>query len=59
MPSGREAMSKLPFFCLADMSQPRICVPTSDAIEGSIGEGVEEIMSSRKGKRIQVRGYHI
>jgi hypothetical protein len=34
-------------------------VPTSDAIEGSIGEGVEDILSTRKGKRIQVKGYYI
>jgi hypothetical protein len=41
------------------MSQPRICVPTSDAINGSIGEGVEEILSTRSGKSISIQGLYI
>jgi hypothetical protein len=30
-------------------------VPTSDAINGSIGESVEEILGMRRGKRIQIQ----
>jgi hypothetical protein len=41
------------------MSQPRICVPATDAINGSIGEGVEEILSASRGKRVQIQGLYI
>jgi hypothetical protein len=44
---------------LADISQPRICVPSSDAVNGSIGDGVEEILSMRRGKHIQIPGFYI
>ena len=53
-PSGREDMLIIP--CLADISYPRICVPASDAMSGSIGEGVEEVLSMKRGKRIQIQG---
>ena len=31
----------------------RICVPASDAIDGNLGDGVEEILSLRIGEDIQ------
>src|SRR5258708_4802396 len=37
------------------MSSPRICVPTSDAVGGSIGEGIDKILNMRKGKRSEFR----
>ena len=55
MPSGREAMLKLLQVLLFDMSRFRICVPTSDAVAGSIGEGVDEILNMRRGKRSHFR----
>ena len=55
MPSGRKV-----FFtdacCLTDESQLRICVPASDVIDGNIGEGVKEILSTlrtRNGENVQ------
>src|SRR6267154_2894126 len=41
------------------MSWPRICIPTSDATGGSIGEGVNEILNMRRGKHSHFRGLHI
>ena len=35
------------------MCLPRICVPASDALDRSIGEGVEEILGMKRGKHIQ------
>ena len=44
-------------FCLADaFTRSRICVPTSDAIDGSIGEAVEEIPSMGGGKYLRIQG---
>jgi hypothetical protein len=40
--------------CLADTSKSRICVPTSDGLNKSIGEGVEEILVMRRGKHLQI-----
>ena len=57
MPSGREAMLKLLQVWLFDMSRPRICIPTSDAAAGSIGEGVDEILNMRGRKRSHSRVY--
>ena len=57
MPSGREAMLNFFQVWLFDMSRLRICIPTSDAASGSIGEGVDEILSMRRGKRSHFRAY--
>jgi predicted GTPase len=32
-----------------------ICVPASDAIDGKLGGGVQEILGSRSGKRVQMQ----
>lgn len=45
MPSGRKVFFP-DAYCLTDESQLRICVPASDVIDGNIGEGVKEIMST-------------
>jgi hypothetical protein len=50
MPSGEKLETALILVRLK--SQPRICVPTSDAQNGNIGEGVEEILNMRRGKSI-------
>ena len=34
-------------------------MPSSDAISGNVGKGVEEILSMRRGKRIQIQVYCI
>ena len=41
------------------MFLPRICIPTSDAIGGSIGEGVDEILNMRSGKRSDLQSLYI
>jgi hypothetical protein len=38
------------------MSWSRICIPTLDATGGSIGEGVDEILNMRRGKRSHFHG---
>ena len=43
-------MSKLRNFSSVDTSLHRICVPTSDAIDRSIGEGIDEILNMRRGE---------
>jgi hypothetical protein len=59
MPSGREAMSKFALISVQLTCLPRICVPTSDAIGGSIGEGVDEIVNMRRGKLSDDQGFYI
>ena len=36
------------------MKQFRICVPASDAIDGKLGDGVEEILGLRNGEDVQM-----
>jgi hypothetical protein len=43
---------------LSDISLPRICILTSDAIGGSIGEGVDGILKMRRGKHIDLQGLY-
>ena len=38
--------------CLIDENQFRLCIPTSDAIAGRLGEGVEEILGMRTGEYV-------
>ena len=60
MSSGREVMLKsLVIIVWLIVPQPRICVPSSDAVNGSIGEGVEDILKMKRGKRIQIQGLSI
>jgi hypothetical protein len=33
---------------------PRICVPASDAIDGRLGGGIDEILGLRSGKSVQM-----
>ena len=49
-------MSKLLDFSSVDTSLHRICVPTSDAIDGSIGEGIDEILNMRRGECSEIQG---
>ena len=49
--SGRLESSSI--LCETDESRPRVCVPMSDAIDRGMGEGVEEILSMKKGGRAQ------
>ena len=44
---------------MTDIFKPRICVPSSDAVNGNMGDGVEEILSMRRGKRILIPGLNI
>jgi hypothetical protein len=37
--------------CIVDENQFRICVPASDAINGRLGDGVEDILGLRNGER--------
>lgn len=39
--------------CSIYETQFRICIPTSDAIEGRLGEGVEEILDMNNGDIIR------
>ena len=39
--------------CFIYEIQFRICIPTSDAIEGRLGEGVEEILGMNNGNIIR------
>jgi hypothetical protein len=50
MPSGNAVMFALIFVWLMYLN--RICIPASDAVNGSIGEGVKEILNMRTGKLI-------
>jgi hypothetical protein len=39
--------------CIIDPNQFRICVPASDAVDGKLGDGVEEILAIRDGEWVQ------
>ena len=56
MPSGRKVFFA-DAYCLTDESQLRICVLTSDFIDGNIGEGVKEILCTlrtRNGEKVRI-----
>ena len=59
MPSGRETKLQITLILFDWFFFTRICVPASDAINGSIGEGIEDILNIRSGKRVQVQGLFI
>src|SRR6267154_682222 len=40
------------------MSRHRICIPTSDAVDGNIGEGVDGIFNMRRGKRSDIQALY-
>jgi hypothetical protein len=53
MLSGREVHCRS-VQCFIDET-PRICVPASDAVDGRLGGGIEEILSLRSGKSVQMQ----
>jgi hypothetical protein len=56
---GRGSMPHLSEFCLAHVLRFRICVPTLDAINGSIGEGIGEILGLDRGECIHMQSLRI
>jgi hypothetical protein len=54
---GRETI--LFYFYSANVLIFRICIPTTDAICGSLGEGIEEILGLKRGKRVQYSAYKL
>jgi hypothetical protein len=40
--------------CIIDENECRLCVPASDAIDGRLGDGIEEILGLRSGEDVQM-----
>ena len=58
MPSGRKVFFP-DAYRVTDESRLRICVPASDVIDGNIGEGVKEILSTLRTRNGEKGSDHI
>jgi hypothetical protein len=47
-------MCDIKCLCIIDQNQFRICVPASDAVDGRLGDGVEQILVIRNGESVQM-----